>query len=76
MSKYKNKDGIKLSLNTMTEVGKIGSGMDLVQEVVSEAVKLCSEYDWSSEYSMRIALQRTRDFLIENFNLEDNKNGR
>ena len=62
--KYKNEDGIELSMsgNDTTKT--------LIREVVSEAVKLCSEYDWSSEYSMRFALSRTRDFLIENFDLE------
>ena len=40
------------------------------KELLKEAVKLCSEYDWSSEYSMRFALSRTRDFLIENFDLD------
>ena len=62
--KYKNKDGIELSYKSDDVHTK------LVKEVVSEAVKLCSEYDWSSEYSMRFALSRTRDFLIENFNLD------
>ena len=69
MSKYKNKDGIELNY-TGNDAHQV-----LVREVVSEAVKLCSEYDWSSEISMRFALQRTKDFLTENFNLEDNKNG-
>ena len=69
MSKYKNKDGIELNFtgNDSTSV--------LVREVVSEAVKLCSQYDWSNETSMRFALRRTEDFLVENFNLED-KNDR
>ena len=67
MSKYKNKDGIELNFdgNDSTSV--------LVREVVSEAVKICSAYDWSNETSMRFALQRTINFLKENFNLE-NKN--
>ena len=70
MSKYKNKDGIELNFtgNDSTSV--------LVREVISEAVRLCSEYNWSNEVSMRFALQRTKDFLIENFNLEEKKNGR
>ena len=65
MSKYKNKDGIELNFtgNDSTSV--------LVREVISEAVRLCSEYNWSNEVSMRFALQRTKDFLIENFDLED-----
>ena len=65
--KYKNKYGIELNFtgNDSTSV--------LVREVISEAVKLCSQYDWSNETSMRFALQRTINFLKENFNLE-NKN--
>ncbi len=64
MSKYKNKDGIELNY-TGNDIHQ-----QLVREVISEAVKLCSEYDWSNEVSMRFALQRTKDFLIENFDLE------
>ena len=64
MVKYKNKDGIELSYtgNDMHQV--------LVREVVSEAVKLCSEYNWHDEISMRFALSNVKDFLIENFDLE------
>ena len=69
--KYKNKDGIELNIGSMTEPGKIGSGMDLVQEVVEEAVKLCSQYNWHDETSMRWTLERTKDFLKENFDLEE-----
>tara|TARA_Y100001963_G_C6736176_1_gene426541 strand:- start:1171 stop:1380 length:210 start_codon:yes stop_codon:yes gene_type:complete len=63
--KYKNKDGIELSFtgNDSTSV--------LVREVVGEAVKICSQYNWHDETSMRWTLERTKDFLIENFNLED-----
>ena len=62
--KYKNKDGIELnytSKDTHTE---------LVKEVVGEAVKICSQYDFSNKVSMRFALERTKNFLIENFDLE------
>ena len=65
MKKYKNKDGIELNFT-----GSDSTSV-LVREVISEAVKLCSQYDWSNETSMRFALHRTRDFLIENFDLED-----
>ena len=63
--KYKNKNGIELSFtgNDSTSV--------LVREVVGEAVKICSQYNWHDEVSMRWTLERTKDFLIENFNLED-----
>ena len=64
MSKYKNKDGIELSYrgNDAHQV--------LVREVISEAVRLCSEYNWHDEISMRFALDNTKKFLIENFDLE------
>ena len=63
--KYKNKDGIELNYTGND------THQQLVREVVSEAVKLCSEYDWSNVTSMRFALRRTKDFLVDNFNLED-----
>ena len=56
--KYKNKDGIELSYTGND------SHQVLVREVVSEAVRLCSEYNWSDEISMRFALARTKDFLF------------
>ena len=65
MAKYKNKDGIELSY-TGNDAHQV-----LVREVVSEAVKICSQYNWHDEVSMRWTLERTKDFLIENFNLED-----
>lgn len=63
--KYKNKDGIELNFtgNDSTSV--------LVREVAREAVRLCSEYNWSDKVSMRFALEHTRNFLIKNFNLEE-----
>ena len=70
MEKYKNKNGIELSYTNDNDVHQV-----LVKEVISEAVKLCSEYDWSNVTSMRFALRRTKDFLVENFDLED-KNDR
>ena len=63
--KYKNIDGIELNYTGNDTHQK------LVREVVSEAVKLCNECDWSNLVSMRFALQRTKNFLIENFNLEE-----
>ena len=63
--KYKNKDGIELNYK-----GK-DSHKVLVREVVSEAVKICSQYNWHDEVSMRWALERTKEFLIENFDLGD-----
>ena len=68
--KYKNKDGIKLSIGKMTEVGKIGSAMDLVQEVVSEAVRMCDDYNRWNINSAHFAIDTVKNFLIENFDLE------
>tara|TARA_Y100000034_G_C6740479_1_gene328570 strand:+ start:422 stop:637 length:216 start_codon:yes stop_codon:yes gene_type:complete len=68
--KYKNKNGIELNIGGMTEVGKIGSAMDLVQEVVSEAVNILSMYDRNSKISMNMAVGNCKEFLKENFDLE------
>ena len=65
--KYKNKDGIEISFTGDDSFSV------LVREVASEAVKLCGEYNWHDETSMRFALSRTKDFLIENFDLEEKK---
>ena len=62
--KYQNKDGISLNY-TGDDVHQ-----KLVKEVISEAIKLCSEYNWSSEVSMRFALENTKNFLIENFDIK------
>ena len=64
--KYKNKNGIELNFtgNDSTSV--------LVREVISEAVKLASEYNWHDEISMRFALDNVKKFLVENFDLEKN----
>ena len=68
--KYKNKDGIEFVM-PKSEVSRIGSGMDLVQEIAREAVRLCGEYNWHDETSMRFALSNVKEFLIENFDLEE-----
>ena len=53
MKKYKNKDGIELNLDGMTEAGKVGSGMNLVQEIVSEAIKIL---DFAPSYKCLVLL--------------------
>ena len=63
--KYKNKDGIELSY-TGNDAHQV-----LVKEVVTEAVKICGEYNWHDEISMRFALDNVKKFLIENFDLND-----
>ena len=72
--KYKSKDGIELNIGKMSEVGKIGSAMDLVQEVISEAVKMCDDYNKWNANSAHFALDKVKNFLKENFDLEE-KNG-
>ena len=65
MSKYKNKDGISLSY-TGNDAHQV-----LVREVISEAIKLCSEYNrWDAD-SMGFALSRTRNFLKDNFDIKE-----
>ena len=49
--KYKNKQGVELNIGNMTEVGRIGGAMDLVQEVVQEAIKILSSYNHFDEKS-------------------------
>ncbi len=63
--KYQNKDGIELSY-TGNDAHQV-----LVKEVVTEAVKICGEYNWHDEISMRFALDNVKKFLIENFDLND-----
>ena len=43
------------------------------KKLLKEVLKICSEYNWHDEISMRFALQRTKDFLEENFDLEEKK---
>jgi hypothetical protein len=67
MAKYKNKNGIELSITGND------SASVLIREVVGEAVKICSQYNWHDKSSMRWALQRTKDFLEENFSIDNGK---
>ena len=69
--KYKNKDNIELNLGGMSEVGRIGGGMDLVQEVIKEVIKMCDGCDKDSKVSMKIALGSIKQFLQENFDIEE-----
>ena len=65
MAKYKNKDGIELSYTSDDTHTR------LVKEVISEAIKLCDQYNWHDEISMRFALSNVKKFLKTNFNIED-----
>ena len=71
MNKYKNKDGIELNFGRMTEEGSKGSGTDLVQEVVQEAIKILSMYDRDCKTSMNMAMYNTKKFLKTNFDIGD-----
>tara|TARA_Y100000034_G_scaffold72663_1_gene87563 strand:- start:167 stop:394 length:228 start_codon:yes stop_codon:yes gene_type:complete len=75
MNKYKNKDGIELNFGGMSKAGRKGSGGELVQEVVGEAVKILSTYDRNSKISMNMAIGLCREFLKENFDLGE-QNGK
>ena len=67
MKKYKNKDGVELNFT-----GDDSTSV-LVREVVSEAIKLLSFYDRNCKISMNMAMGHCKNFLKENFNLENNK---
>tara|TARA_Y100001963_G_C6465157_1_gene301963 strand:+ start:36 stop:317 length:282 start_codon:yes stop_codon:yes gene_type:complete len=69
--KYKNKQGVELNIKDMTEVGRIGGAMDLVQEVVHEAIKILSSYNRFDARSAEWALHRGKTFLEENFDIDD-----
>ncbi len=66
MTEYKNRDGIELSYTGDDTHTK------LVKEVISEAVRMCSQYNWYDKTSMRFTLGNVKDFLIENFDLNNN----
>ena len=70
MAKYKNKDGIELNFGSMTKESKRGRGTDLVQEVVSEAIKILGMYDRNCKISMGMAMSNTKKFLRTNFDIE------
>ena len=42
-----------------------------IKEVIAEAVKISSDYNFWDKHSMRFALRNVKDFLIENFDLEE-----
>ncbi len=69
--KYKNKDGIELNIGNMSKVGKIGNSMDLVQEVVGEAIRILKSHNHFDSDSKSWALDRGIHFLETNFDLEE-----
>ena len=73
--KYKNKNDIELNYTQRNNVHT-----DLVKEVVDEAIGMLEEVSAPGNSPMRahqrVKIQKTIDFLKENFDIEDNTNGR
>jgi len=67
MTKYKNKDGIELNY-TGNDVQST-----LTREVVEEACKILGEYNRSDLRSAEWSLHRGINFLLENFDIEDDE---
>ena len=67
MTKYKNKDG--------TELNYTGNDVQstLTREVVEEACKILGEYNRSDLRSAEWSLHRGINFLLENFDIEDDE---
>ena len=63
--KYKNKDGIELNYTSND------SHVELVKEVVGEAIKLLSLYDRNCKISMNMAMGNCKKCVKENFDLEE-----
>ena len=68
MGKYKNKDGIELSYTNDNDMHQV-----LVKEVISEAIKIISEYNRSDFRSAEWSLHRGVNFLKDNFDIEDDE---
>ena len=62
--KYKNKDGIELNFGSMGEAGRKGSGVELIQEVICEAISILNK---SKQDDIVV---ETIDFLKENFDIK------
>tara|TARA_R110001592_G_scaffold244852_1_gene506195 strand:- start:37 stop:348 length:312 start_codon:yes stop_codon:yes gene_type:complete len=67
MTKYKNKDGIELNY-TGNDVQST-----LTREVVEKACKILGEYNRSDLRSAEWSLHRGINFLLENFDIEDDE---
>ena len=63
--KYKNKDGIELSYDGHENDVHV----NLVKEVISEAIKLTRQYDKQCIKSHKMALRNVRKFLTDNFSI-------
>ena len=64
MEKYKNKNGIDLSLTNDNDTHEA-----LVKEVVVEAIKILKMHDSNCKISMAMAMNNTKKFLRTNFNI-------
>ena len=64
MYKYKNKNGIALSLTNDNDAHQA-----LVKEVVVEAIKILKMHDSNCKISMAMAMNNTKKFLRTNFNI-------
>ena len=42
------------------------------KKLIKEALRICSEYNWHDEISMRFALSNVKNFLEENFDIGEN----
>ena len=65
MNKYKNQDGVELSLTGNDPASA------LIREVVMEAIKILSTYRIDSPESMGWAIQECKRFLRVNFDIKD-----
>ena len=73
MSKYKNKDGIELNFGNMIQKGRDGSGVTLVQEVISEAIDMLEQKNYSRRDKV-LGVDPTYkviEFLKKNFDIKD-----
>ncbi len=74
--KYKNEDGIELNFGSMSETAKIGSGVDLIQEVVGEVIDMLKDVSSPGSTPMRahhrVEVRNIINFLKENFDMEEN----
>ena len=68
--KYKNKEDIELNFGGMSKAGRDGSGVTLVQEVISEAITMLEDIPGQDLQSLS-GVGDTIEFLKENFDIED-----
>ena len=68
--KYKNKEDIELNFGGMSKAGRDGSGVTLVQEVISEAITMLEDIPGQDLQSLS-GVGDTIEFLKENFDIKD-----